>query len=114
MTTVNIYKKAGIILRIEVSGHSGYAAEGEDIVCAAVTSAVRYAEVILNEVLNLGILFVTDPETAFISFDYPVNSPAIEKLSSCSATFVGFARYMKGLSAEYPDYIKVMEVQHNA
>jgi uncharacterized protein YsxB (DUF464 family) len=114
MTTVSIYKAAGSITRIEISGHSGFATESEDIVCAAVTSAVRYTEVMLNEVMKLGIPFETDPDTAFIAFNCPVRSPDDERFFGCSLASAGFGQYMKELSAEYPNYIKVMEVHQNA
>jgi uncharacterized protein YsxB (DUF464 family) len=114
MTTVKVYKKAGSIVRIELSGHSGYAAEGEDIVCAAVTSAVRYAEAVLNGTMKLGVPFETEPETAFMAFNYPAQSPDKVNNSCCSAVFTGFEQYMKELSSEYHNYIKVMEVQQNA
>lgn len=114
MTNVSIYKKAGSIVRIELRGHSGYAPEGEDIVCAAVTSAVRYAEVLLNSILKLGVPFETDPETAFLSFSCPSQFPADGKQIGCGEIFLGFAQYMRQLSVEYPNYMKVMEVQHNA
>ena len=35
------------------AGHSGYAEEGEDIVCAAITSAIRLVEATVNDVLGL-------------------------------------------------------------
>ena len=41
MTRVAFLRHSGKPAGFDVSGHSGYAAAGEDIVCAAVTSAVR-------------------------------------------------------------------------
>ena len=41
MTTVTFLTEESRIVGFEVSGHSGYADAGEDIVCAAVTSAIR-------------------------------------------------------------------------
>ena len=41
MTKVEIFNHDGRINGFSVSGHSGYAEEGSDIVCAAVSSAVR-------------------------------------------------------------------------
>ena len=114
MTTVRIVRKDNNIFRIEIHGHSGYAEEGEDIVCAAVTSAVRYAEVMLNEVLRLGIIFAANQDNAYISFSPSSLSASGFGKSGGSAVFEGFARYMKELSSEYPDHIKVLEVQHDA
>lgn len=114
MTTVRILRQAGRIDRIELSGHSGYADAGEDIVCAAATSAVHLAETILNDVLHLGIPFAVNDETASIGFGRPSRFPAGEMLPACDAVLTGFAQYMKQLSAEYPDYIEVLEVQQHA
>ena len=40
MIRVTVYKNQGIYKGITVSGHSGYAAAGEDVVCAAVSALV--------------------------------------------------------------------------
>ena len=40
MTKVTIFKQQGLYKGFEVSGHSGYADAGEDIVCAAVSALV--------------------------------------------------------------------------
>ena len=40
MTTVTFLTEESRIIGFDAKGHSGYAEEGEDIVCAAVTSAV--------------------------------------------------------------------------
>ena len=55
MTTVTFHMlRAAALWALMVKGHSGYAGAGEDIVCAAVTSAVRLVECTVNEVLGLG------------------------------------------------------------
>ena len=53
MTTAIFHTEGRRITGFTVQGHSGYASEGEDIVCAAVTSAVRLAECAVNDVLGL-------------------------------------------------------------
>ena len=53
MTEVTFHTEASRIVGFEVKGHSGYAEEGEDIVCAAITSAVRLTEATINDVLGL-------------------------------------------------------------
>ena len=53
MTTVTFHSEGSRLVSFEVKGHSGYAPEGEDIVCAAVTSAVRLIECAVNDVLGL-------------------------------------------------------------
>ena len=53
MTTAEFHTEGRRITGFTVRGHSGYAPEGEDIVCAAVTSAVRLVECAVNDVLGL-------------------------------------------------------------
>ena len=53
MTTVTFYMEGERIVGFTVQGHSGYADEGSDIICAAVTSAVRLTECAVNDVLGL-------------------------------------------------------------
>ena len=47
MTTVTFQTEGSRIVGFEVKGHSGYAPEGEDIVCAAITSAVSTCQTLL-------------------------------------------------------------------
>ena len=49
MTTVRLIKNGGNIVGFDVSGHSGYADEGSDIVCAAVSSVVEFTESLIND-----------------------------------------------------------------
>ena len=51
MTTIRFDRRADRILGFSCQGHSGYAEAGADIVCAAVTSAVRMAECTINDVI---------------------------------------------------------------
>ena len=39
MVTVTFYRSGDLLQGFKISGHSGYAQEGSDIVCAAVSSA---------------------------------------------------------------------------
>ena len=54
MTTVSFSMEGGRLTGFTVHGHSGWAQEGSDVVCAAVTSAVRLTECAVNDVLGLG------------------------------------------------------------
>ena len=53
MTTAAFYSEGSRLTGFEMKGHSGYAPQGEDIVCAALTSAVRLTECAINDVLGL-------------------------------------------------------------
>ena len=52
----------------ECSGHSGYAQEGEDIVCAGVSALVFNAVNSIETLTDAHMLYEEDPETAQIRF----------------------------------------------
>ena len=53
MTTVTFLTEGKRIIGFDAKGHSGYAEAGSDIVCAAITSAVRLVDATVNDVLGL-------------------------------------------------------------
>ena len=52
MTRVEFFDHEGRITGFCCSGHSGYAEESGDVVCAAVSTAVKLAECTINDVLG--------------------------------------------------------------
>ncbi len=71
MTTVTFLTEESRIIGFDAKGHSGYAAEGEDIVCAAVTSAVRLVEATVNDVMGLCAAVKVNERDASISLRLP-------------------------------------------
>lgn len=53
MIEVCFFSRNGFLTGFELSGHSSYAVRGEDIVCAAVSSAVYMAANTIREILNI-------------------------------------------------------------
>ena len=108
MITVKLLKKGETITGFDVSGHSGYAEEGQDIICAAVSSAVGLVETVINDSIKDSADVEIEPEKARV---------ALEVSGGCDASravLFGFELHMKNLAEEYPKYIKVLEVQSNA
>ena len=73
MTTVTFLTEESRIIGFEVSGHSGYADAGEDIVCAAITSAVRLTECAVNDVLGLEAQVKVNEQDASLTLKLPRN-----------------------------------------
>ena len=71
MTTVTFLTEESRIIGFDAKGHSGYAEEGEDIVCAAVTSAVRLVESTVNDVMGLCAAVKVNEKDASISCGCP-------------------------------------------
>ena len=109
MTTVTFYTEGRRIVGFEVKGHSGFAPEGEDIVCAAVTSAVRLTECAINDVLGLEAAVKVREKDASITLKLP-NSLGQTNESTCQALLTGLMVHFVQLAAEYPEFISVMEV----
>ena len=84
-----------------ISGHSGYAEEGEDIICAAVSSASYMTANTITEVLKVKPLelFVSDGNMCL----------KLDELSAhkCSDIMRGFVLHLSSLSEQYKQYIKV-------
>ena len=109
MTTVAFHLEGSRIVGFEVKGHSGYADEGSDIVCAAVTSAVRLCECAINDVLGLEASVKVRQKDASISLKLP-GSLGQTNESTCQALLTALMVYFAELREEYPENISVLEV----
>ena len=108
MTSITFLCEGKRIIGFDAVGHSGFAAEGEDIVCAAITSALRLVECVVNEVLGLCAAVKVSEEDTKISFRLPGGrAPTAE--STCQTLLAGLMVYLAELHGEYPENIEVME-----
>ena len=96
------------ITGFEARGHSGYAEAGADIVCAAVTSAVRLAECAVNDVLGLGASVKVRESDASITMKIPGGLSEANE-TTCQTLLAALMVYFASLHEEYPDHISVME-----
>ena len=110
MTTVTFHTEGSRIVSFEVQGHSGYAPEGEDIVCAAVTSAVRLAECAVNDVLGLEAAVKVKEKDASISLKLPGGLGQTNE-STCQTLLTAMMVYFTDLREEYPDNIIVYDME---
>lgn len=108
MTTVRLIKEGDKVVGFDVSGHSGYAESGSDIICAAISSAVGLAETIINDSFHADADVLVEPETARVRLILSNEEKACQKILHA------FERHMRALRHEYPKYIEIMEVQSNA
>ena len=108
MTTITFRTEGERITGFDSQGHSGYAGEGSDIVCAAITSAIRLVDATVNDVLGLAASVKVRENDASISFRLPGGlSPTAE--STCQSLLTGLMVYFVQLRDEYPDNIEVLE-----
>jgi uncharacterized protein YsxB (DUF464 family) len=95
------------IAGFSVSGHSGYAEAGQDIVCAAVSAVVGMAEATINDVCGAKAKVRVKEEDARITLTLPA---VCDEEESVQAVLAGLLLYLCNLRDEYPDYIEVLEV----
>ena len=108
MTKCEFFTQDDRITGFSVSGHSGYAEAGSDIVCAAVSAVVTMAEATINDVLGAKAKVRVKDEQARISLTLPTSC---EEEDSVQAVLSGMMLYLCSLRDDYPDYIEVvMEV----
>ena len=95
------------ITGFSVSGHSGYAEAGSDIVCAAISAVVTMAEATINDVCGAKAKVRVKDEQARITLTLPVSCDEEETVQ---AVLAGMMVTLLGLQEDYPDFIEVLEV----
>ena len=97
----------GRITGFTVSGHSGYAEAGQDIVCAAISAVVGMAEATIHDVCGAKAKVRVKEEDARITLTLPASCDEEE---SIQAVLAGMLLTLCSLRDDYPDYIEVLEV----
>ena len=108
MTRCEFFSENDRITGFSVSGHSGYAEAGSDIVCAAVSAVVTMAEATINDVCGAKAKVRVKEDDARITLTLPASCDEEE---SVQAVLTGMMLTLCSLRDDYPDYIEVvMEV----
>ena len=107
MTKCEFYREGERITGFSVSGHSGYAEAGSDIVCAAISAAVSLAEATINDVCGAKAKVRVKEEDARVTLTLPASCDEEE---SVQAVLAGMMIYLCNLRDDYHDYIEVLEV----
>ena len=107
MTRCEFFTENDRINGFSISGHSGYAEAGSDIVCAAITAVVTMAEATINDVCGAKAKVRVKDEEARITLKLPASCDEEE---SVQAVLAGMLLTLCSLRDDYPDYIEVLEV----
>ena len=107
MTRCEFFTEDDRITGFSVSGHSGYAEAGADIVCAAISAIVTMAEATINEVCGAKAKVRVKDEQARITLTLPTSCDEEEAVQ---AVLSGMMLTLLSLREDYPDYIEVLEV----
>ena len=107
MTRCEFFTEKDRITGFSISGHSGYAESGADIVCAAVSAVVTMAEATINDVCGAKAKVRVKDEQARITLTLPTSCDEEEAVQ---AVLSGLMLTLINLREDYPDYIEVLEV----
>ena len=107
MTRCEFFTEEDRITGFSISGHSGYAEAGSDIVCAAISAIVTMAEATINEVCGAKAKVRVKDEQARITLTLPTSCDEEEAVQ---AVLSGMMLTLLSLREDYPDYIEVLEV----
>jgi len=103
MTTITVFKESGLIIGYHASGHSEYAASGEDIVCAAASIITQSTLLGLQEVAKVKITASKDDDKALLEVKlHEQNDQAQTILKTMELA-------LKNLQEQYPKYVQVKE-----
>ncbi|MCI8574291.1 MAG: ribosomal-processing cysteine protease Prp [Oscillibacter sp.] len=108
MTRVTFYTDGARITGFDAAGHSGYAAAGEDILCASVSAAVTLVEATVNDVLGLAAAVKVDEAAASVSLRLPGGLDEVSETASQSL-LTGLMLYFTTLHDSFPENIEVLE-----
>ena len=107
MTRCEFFTENDRITGFSISGHSGYAEAGSDIVCAAISAVVTMAEATINDVCGGKSKVRVKEEDARVTLTLPTSC---EEEDTVQAVLAGLMLYLISLRDEYPDNIEVLEV----
>lgn len=71
MTEIVFTRRKGRITRVECDGHTGYGCEGEDIVCAALSSIVQTAVLGVLSVAGVNAHYKVDDKRGYLLMELP-------------------------------------------
>ena len=107
MTRCEFFTENDRITGFSVSGHSGYAEAGSDIVCAAISAVVTMAEATINEVCGAKAKVRVKDEQARVTLMLP---SSCDEEDTVQAILAGMMLTLCSMRDDYPDYIEVLEV----
>ncbi|MDY5264098.1 MAG: ribosomal-processing cysteine protease Prp [Eubacteriales bacterium] len=106
MTIVRVKRVDNKIVSVECDGHTGYGEEGEDIVCAALSSIVQTAILGLLQVAKINIKYEIFDGSAHLKFTLPKDMTSNERHDAdiiLETMFLGVVDLNQG----YSDFVEL-------
>lgn len=111
MINVIVIKEKQTIKTIEATGHSGYAEEGQDIVCSAVSTLMETLANGLTEVVKAEVNVLVDETIPHLSVT--LNEEDSDKCKHAQVLMQSTLLGIKGVAQEFSKFIKIKEKQND-
>ena len=106
MTDITIKRINGSVVEVEASGHTGYREEGEDIVCAGISTLLQSSLLGLLQVAKVNVKYTIDTETGKLKFTLP-NDITAEERHDCDVILNTLLCGLQDFYTEYSDFINL-------
>ncbi len=99
MIKARFFTEGDFLTGFEIKGHSGYADEGNDVVCAAVSSSAYMTANTITEIIGIDAEIDLNDDGFFKFIIKPGNES--------QTVLRGFKLHLEALSKDYPENIKL-------
>ena len=106
MTTIKIKRQQNSIIQVECKGHTGFARNGEDIVCASVSSITQTALLGLLNVAKVKVNCTKNDEQGYLKFEI-VGDLDKEKRHECDMILETMVEGIKDLEDGFSKNVKL-------
>ena len=111
MINITVIKKKQNIKSIQATGHSGYAEQGSDIVCSAVSALMETLANGLTEIVKAETRIAVDEQIPHLMVE--ITEQNAEKFKYAQMLMQTTLLGLKGVRDEYGKYIKIKEKQND-
>ena len=101
MTSVTFFRQDGRLVGFRASGHTGYAEQGQDIVCAAVSVLTETTVNALERVAHVTPIVRTGP--GFLAARLPKDTDN----QDANTLLNGMTEGLRDIAAQYPDHFRL-------
>lgn len=106
MTKVTLFRQNGRICGFSTKGHSGFAEEGEDIVCSAVSALTQTAVMGITELLKLSVAVEIKDAWLYCMLERNIAEADWQKAELILETM---ALGLCSIADSYSDYLKIID-----
>lgn len=110
MTTVKFYKQNNNFVKLKATGHTCYAEQGKDIICASISSVLGSLALGLKQVLNINITHIENKENASLTIELP-SLLSDDQIQKSNLLFLVALATIEDFKSGYSKYIKLEVIE---